>query len=148
LVAAGSKLFTTLVVGTLVQLDDGGLRMTLASGGHPPPILLHAGGATEEVITRGGIVGVLTDVRFQETSVTVKPGETLLLYSDGVTEARAESNREELFGEDRLQGVLRECAGQRADAMIDTVRRAVFDWLGPSEHDDITLLAVQAVPTG
>jgi phosphoserine phosphatase RsbU/P len=148
LVAAGSKLFTTLVVGTLAQLDDGGLRMTLASGGHPPPILLHAGGAVEEVITRGGIVGVLTDVRFQETSVTVKPGETLLLYSDGVTEARAESNREELFGEDRLQGVLRECAGQRADAMIDTVRRAVFDWLGPSEHDDITLLAVQAVPAG
>lgn len=148
LVAAGSKLFTTLVVGTLTQLVDGGLRLTLASGGHPPPMLLHAGGTVEEVAARGGIVGVLTDVRFQETSVTVKPGETLLLYSDGVTEARAESDREELFGEDRLRAVLAECTGQRADATIDTVRRAVFDWLGPSEHDDITLLAVQAVPTG
>ncbi len=148
LVAAGSKLFTTLVVGTLEQLDDGGLRLTLASGGHPPPILLHAGGTVEEVVARGGIVGVLTDVRFQETSVTVRPGETLLLYSDGITEARAESDREELFGEERLQAVLRECTGQRADATVDTVRRAVFDWLGPSEHDDITLLAVQAMPMG
>jgi serine phosphatase RsbU (regulator of sigma subunit) len=148
LVAAGSKLFTTLVVGTLVQADDGGLSLTLASGGHPSPLLLHAGGTVEEVVARGGIVGVLTDVRFQETTVTVKPGETLLLYSDGITEARAESDREELFGEDRLQAVLAECTGQRADATIDTVRRAVFDWLGPSEHDDITLLAVQAAPTG
>jgi sigma-B regulation protein RsbU (phosphoserine phosphatase) len=148
LVAAGSKLFTTLVVGTLAQLADGGLRLTLASGGHPPPMLLHAGGTVEEVVVRGGIVGVLTDVRFQETSVTVRPGETLLLYSDGITEARAESDREELFGEERLQAVLAECTGLRVDATVDAVRRAVFDWLGPSEHDDITLLAVQAAPTG
>lgn len=148
LVAAGSKLFTTLVVGTLVQLNDGGLRLTLASGGHPPPMLLRANGTVEEVVTRGGIVGVLTDVRFQDISVTVKPGETLLLYSDGITEARAESDREELFGEDRLKAVLAECAGHRADATVNVVRRAVFDWLGPSEHDDITLMALQAVPTG
>ncbi|PRY37270.1 serine phosphatase RsbU (regulator of sigma subunit) [Umezawaea tangerina] len=148
LVAAGSKLFTTLVVGTIVQLDDGGLRLTVSSGGHPPPILLHAGGTVEEVVARGGIVGVLSDVRFQSTSVVVKPGETLLMYTDGITEARAESDREELFGEDRLQAVLRECTGLRAEAAVDTVRRAVFDWLGPSEHDDITLLAIQAAPTG
>ena len=66
LVAAGSKLFTTLVVGTLLQSADGGLHLTLASGGHPPPMLLHAGGTVEEVVTRGGIVGVLTDVRRSE----------------------------------------------------------------------------------
>jgi serine phosphatase RsbU (regulator of sigma subunit) len=148
LVAAGSKLFTTLIVGTLVQLDDGGLRLTIASGGHPPPMLLHAGGTVEEVIARGGIVGVLSDVRFQATEVTVKPGETLLLYTDGITEARAETDREELFGEERLEAVLGECTGLRADAAVETVRRAVFDWLGPAEHDDITLLAVQAAPSG
>ncbi len=125
-----------------------GLRLTVSSGGHPPPILLHAGGTVEEVVARGGIVGVLSDVRFQSTSVVVKPGETLLMYTDGITEARAESDREELFGEDRLQAVLRECTGLRAEAAVDTVRRAVFDWLGPSEHDDITLLAIQAAPTG
>jgi sigma-B regulation protein RsbU (phosphoserine phosphatase) len=148
LVAAGSKLFTTLVVGTLVQMDDGGLRVTIASGGHPPPMLLHAGGTVEEIIARGGIVGVLPDVRFQSADVVIRPGETLLLYTDGVTEARAESDREELFGEERLQAVLCECTGLVADAAVDTVRRAVFDWLGPAEHDDITLLAVQAAPTG
>jgi len=148
LVAAGSKLFTTLVVGTLAQTDDGGLRLTVASGGHPPPVVLRANGSVEEVVARGGIVGVLSDVRFQETSVVVKPGETMLLYSDGITEARAESDREELFGEERLQAVVAECAGLRADATVDVVRRAVFDWLGPSEHDDITVLAVQAAPTG
>jgi serine phosphatase RsbU (regulator of sigma subunit) len=91
---------------------------------------------------------VLPDVRFQSAEVVIRPGETLLLYTDGVTEARAASDREELFGEERLQAVLCECAGLRADAAVDVVRRAVFDWLGPAEHDDITLLAVQAAPTG
>ncbi|MEV0681435.1 PP2C family protein-serine/threonine phosphatase [Actinosynnema sp. NPDC050436] len=142
--AAGSKLFTTLVIGNLVPVQSGGLRVALAAGGHPAPLVLRSGGRVDEVAVHGGIVGVLSEVRFQQTTVTLGPGETLLLYSDGVTEARAHHDRQELFGDARLKAALAECAGLPAEAVAEHVRRTVFTWLGPAEHDDLTLLVVQA----
>ncbi|CCH33383.1 PP2C family protein-serine/threonine phosphatase [Actinosynnema sp. NPDC047251] len=142
--AAGSKLFTTLVVGNLVPVQAGGLRVTLSAGGHPAPLVLRSGGRVDEVAVHGGIVGVLPEVRFQQTTVALGPGETLLLYSDGVTEARAQDDRQDLFGDARLRAALAECAGMSAEAVAEHVRQAVFSWLGPAEHDDLTLLVVQA----
>lgn len=146
LLAAGSKLFTTLVVGTMVP-QQSGLRVTVACGGHPPPLVLRTGGLVEEVAARGGIVGVLPEVRFHSTTLTLRPGETLLMYSDGVTEARAGHDREDLFGDERLRAALCACAGMDVEALVGKVRQAAFDWLGPAEHDDLTLLALQANPT-
>ncbi|MEU4804454.1 PP2C family protein-serine/threonine phosphatase [Actinosynnema sp. NPDC023587] len=142
--AAGSKLFTTLVIGNLVPVQAGGLRVSLSAGGHPAPLVLRSGGRVDEVAVHGGIVGVLSEVRFQQTTVALGPGETLLLYSDGVTEARAQDDRQELFGDARLRATLAECAGLPAEAVAEHVRRTVFSWLGTAEHDDLTLLVVQA----
>ncbi|MFI9009074.1 PP2C family protein-serine/threonine phosphatase [Actinosynnema sp. NPDC053489] len=142
--AAGSRLFTTLVVGTMVQVQAGGLRLAMAAGGHPAPLVLRADGHVDEVAVHGGIVGVLPEVRFQQTTVTLAPGDTLLLYSDGLTEARKHGDRQELFGDVRLKAALADCAGLSADAVAEHLRRVVFDWLGPAEHDDLTLLVVQA----
>ncbi|GAB3004541.1 PP2C family protein-serine/threonine phosphatase [Saccharothrix stipae] len=142
--AAGSRLFTTLVVGTLLPVQAGGLRLTLAAGGHPAPLVLRGDGRVDEVAVHGGIVGVLPEVRFHQTTVTLLPGETLLLYSDGLTEARKHGDRQELFGDVRLKAALADCAGLSAEAVSDHLRRVVFDWLGPAEHDDLTLLVLQA----
>ncbi|GLZ35986.1 histidine kinase [Lentzea sp. NBRC 105346] len=143
--ATGSKLFTTLVVGELVPLGAGGLRLTLASGGHPVPLVLRTDGTVDEVPTSGAIVGILPDVRFHPESVTLVPGETLILYSDGFTEARAHHDRRELFGEERLRRVLRDCGpGLQADVMARRFREAVLEWLGAGDHDDLALLVVQA----
>ncbi|WP_309112301.1 PP2C family protein-serine/threonine phosphatase [Saccharothrix sp.] len=142
--AAGSRLFTTLVVGNLVPVQAGGLRVTLAAGGHPAPLVLRSGGRVDEVAVHGGIVGVLPEVKFQQTTVALAPGETLLIYSDGVTEARAHRDREDLFGDVRLKAALAECVGLSATAVAEHVRRVVFDWLGAAEHDDLTMLVVQA----
>lgn len=142
--AAGSRLFTTLVVGTMMPVQAGGLRLTLAAGGHPAPLVLRADGRVDEVAVHGGIVGVLPEVRFNQTTVTLAPGETLLLYSDGLTEARKHDDRQELFGDARLRAALADCAGLSADAVSDHLRRVVFDWLGSAEHDDLTLLVLQA----
>ncbi|XVV01320.1 PP2C family protein-serine/threonine phosphatase [Actinosynnema sp. CA-248983] len=142
--AAGSRLFTTLVVGNLVPVQAGGLRVTLAAGGHPAPLVLRSGGRVDEVAVHGGIVGVLPEVKFQQTTVALAPGETLLIYSDGVTEARARRDREDLFGDVRLKAALAECVGLSAAAVAEHVRRVVFDWLGAAEHDDLTMLVVQA----
>ncbi|MEU4745397.1 PP2C family protein-serine/threonine phosphatase, partial [Actinosynnema sp. NPDC023658] len=142
--AAGSRLFTTLVVGTMVPVQAGGLRLTLAAGGHPAPLVLRGDGRVDEVAVRGGIVGVLPEVRFHQTAVVLAPGDTLLLYSDGLTEARKYGDRQELFGDARLKAALADCAGLSAAAVSDHLRRVAFDWLGPADHDDLTLLVVQA----
>ncbi|ONI80309.1 serine/threonine protein phosphatase [Saccharothrix sp. ALI-22-I] len=142
--AAGSRLFTTLVVGTMMPVQSGGLRLTLAAGGHPAPLVLRGDGRVDEVAVHGGIVGVLAEVRFHQTTVTLAPGETLLLYSDGLTEARKHGDRQELFGDVRLKAALARCAGLSADAVAEHLRHVVFDWLGTTEHDDLTLLVLQA----
>ncbi|QFZ19242.1 PP2C family protein-serine/threonine phosphatase [Saccharothrix syringae] len=142
--AAGSRLFTTLVVGTMVAVQAGGLRLTLAAGGHPAPLVLRTDGRVDEVAVHGGIVGVLPEVRFHQTTVVLAPGETLLLYSDGVTEARKDGDRQELFGDLRLKAALSDCAGMPAERVADHLRRLVFGWLGTAEHDDLTLMVVQA----
>ncbi|WP_158850844.1 PP2C family protein-serine/threonine phosphatase [Saccharothrix deserti] len=144
--AAGSRLFTTLVVGTMMPVQAGGLRLTLAAGGHPAPLVLRGDGRVDEVAVHGGIVGVLPEVRFHQTTVTLAPGETLLLYSDGLTEARKHGDRHELFGDVRLKAALGDCAGLPAEAVAEHLRHVVFDWLGAAEHDDLTLLVLQAAP--
>lgn len=142
--AAGSRLFTTLVVGTMVPVQAGGLRLELAAGGHPAPLVLRADGRVDEIAVHGGIVGVLPEVRFHQTTVMLAPGETLLLYSDGATEARKDGDRQELFGDARLKSALSDCAGMPADRVADHLRQLVFGWLGTAEHDDLTLMVVQA----
>ncbi|MFT7836173.1 PP2C family protein-serine/threonine phosphatase [Saccharothrix sp. BKS2] len=142
--AAGSRLFTTLVVGTMMPVQAGGLRLTLAAGGHPAPLVLRADGRVDEVAVHGGIVGVLPEVRFHQTTVVLAPGETLLLYSDGVTEARKDGDRQELFGDTRLKSALSGCAGLAADRVAEHLRALVFGWLGTAEHDDLTMMVVQA----
>ncbi|MEU7479731.1 GAF domain-containing SpoIIE family protein phosphatase [Lentzea sp. NPDC042327] len=143
--ATGSKLFTTIVVGELVPLASGGVRLSLASGGHPSPLVLRADGTVQEISAPGAIVGILADVRFTGEQVTLAPGDTLLLYSDGFTEARAHTDRNELFGEQRLRAVLEECKGLPAEEIARHCQEAVLRWLGSGDHDDLALLAVQAV---
>ncbi len=143
--ATGSKLFTTIVVGELVPLAAGGARLSLASGGHPAPLILRADGTVQDVSAPGAIVGILSDVRFSGEQITLAPGDTLVLYSDGFTEARAHTNRTELFGEQRLRAVLQECEGLPAEDIARRCEEAVLKWLDRDDHDDLALLAVQAV---
>jgi serine phosphatase RsbU (regulator of sigma subunit) len=148
LLAAGRTVFTTLVLGALRPAPVG-LRLTLAAGGHPAPMVLRNGGHVEEVGVPGTVMGILPDARFGRTSITLAPGETCLLYSDGVTEAgrRTEEN-EELFGPARLAACLRGCAGMTAQAVATRVKDTVTDWLGRNDGDDLAVLAIRAAPRG
>ena len=76
--------------------------------------------------------------------MTLAPGDTLVLYSDGFTEARAHTDRTELFGEQRLRAVLKECKGLSAEEIARHCEEAVLKWLDRDDHDDLALLAVQA----
>src|SRR5918997_5533192 len=145
LLAGGRTVFTTLVLGALQPVAIG-LTLTLTAGGHPAPLVLRDDGHVEEVAVPGTVVGILPDARFGRISLTLKPGETCLLYSDGVTEAaRRTGEEQEQFGPARLAACLRGCAGMTAQAVDSRIQDTVTDWLGRNDGDDLAVLAIQAV---
>jgi GAF domain-containing protein len=135
--------FATLVVGSLTRVEQG-LELVLASGGHPPPVLLRTDGTVEEVVVPGTLVGVLPEPRFSETTVTLSPGDVCLLYSDGVTEAHGGADGHEQFGQKRLAEAMAGGAGMSAAELTRHIQRHLEQWLDGREHDDIAMLAVQA----
>jgi serine phosphatase RsbU (regulator of sigma subunit) len=137
--------FATLVVGALERLDSGAVRLRLASGGHPSPLVLRASGAVEEIAVPGTLVGVLPDPHFGEAAVTLSAGDVCLLYSDGVTEARGGSDGREQFGGHRLTDALVAGAGMPAADLTHHVELRLNDWLAGRDHDDVALLALQAI---
>jgi len=125
--------FATLVYAILSP--DG--TMVYCNAGHNPPVLM--GGQSIARLTAGGpIVGMFEDARFEEQAVRLGDGDTLVMFTDGVTEARSE--REEEFGEDRLLAAL---AGHAAAPPADVLARifaAVREFCGGAEPgDDITV---------
>lgn len=148
LLAGGRTVFTTLVLGALQPTGEGH-QLTLATGGHPAPMVLRSGGQVEEVTVPGTVVGILPDARFGRTTITLRPGEMLLLYSDGVTEAgHPGADGSEQFGSARLAACLRDCAGMTAQAVASRVERTIAGWLGRNDGDDLAVLALRAVERG
>jgi sigma-B regulation protein RsbU (phosphoserine phosphatase) len=145
LLAGGRTVFTTLVLGAL-QPTPAGCRLTLASGGHPAPMVRRGSGHVEDVAVPGTVVGILPDARFGRTSITLEPGEICLLYSDGVTEAsRHTGDNQEQFGSARLAACLGDCAGATAQAVATRVEDTVSAWLGGNDGDDLAVLAIRAL---
>jgi hypothetical protein len=133
--------FTTLLVGALTRAGDG-MRVTVAGGGHPAPLVARATGAVAPLRVGGMPVGAFQDAAYREVHLRLGPGDMLVAYSDGILEARGGPDGAEFFGEDRLREELRSCADQPADAVVSRLLRVVGEWLGGNPRDDITLLAV------
>lgn len=144
--AARRSQLTTVLLGSLDR-GPAGLDVRIAGGGHPAPLLVTADGTVTPVPVGGMPVGALSAARFAETRVHLDPGDLLLAYTDGVTEARGPRDAA-MFGEARLRAALVAAAGQPPAALIDRVLRAVDDWLDGQAHDDIAMLAVGASPPG
>lgn len=119
-------------------------RFTYARAGHNPPLLLTPGTTTrvEELQEVGGLpLGIAEDVAYSSAYVQLDSGQTLLLYTDGITEARNHEGVE--FGTERLERVLRasSCSPRR---LIDEINTALNEFSGPAKPaDDQTLLALQ-----
>ncbi|WBB74825.1 SpoIIE family protein phosphatase [Micromonospora sp. WMMD1128] len=142
--AAERAQFTTILLGTLSREPDGGLLVRVAGGGHPAPLVVRAGGGIDTVRVGGMPVGALTAARFAEAEVRLAPGDLLLAYTDGVTEARGGPAEPAMFGDDRLRQALAAAAGLPPAALVDRVLQLVDEWLGGHPHDDIAMLAVAA----
>lgn len=127
--------------------DEGDvLRVTVSCGGHPPPLVLRAGGGVEVLVAPGSLIGVLPDASFADADTVLGPGDALVLYSDGITEARDADGG--LFDTSGVADALRESAGQGAETVASAVMREVRRFQGPGARDDIALLVVRVDPAG
>ncbi|KAB1153249.1 PP2C family protein-serine/threonine phosphatase [Micromonospora sp. DT46] len=146
--AQGQGRFATMVLGVVRAHREGGLTLTLAGGGHLPPLVLRGSGEVEPVPLSGMLVGVVPDPRIGEVTVRLEPGETCLLYSDGVTEARGGRRGNEQFGTERLVHAVTGCQRMPAPALAERVEQVTCDWLAHGDHDDIAVLALRATGPG
>lgn len=135
-----AEMFVTVFYG-VIDLKTGEMRY--ASAGHNPPLLCHAG--SEEVSTlesRGRILGVMEDVPIEERSVHLEVGDTLVLYTDGVTEAI--NQQEEQFGEERLKDLLCGIKGEELEPLCRSLLDRLSDFTaGQPQFDDLTLVLVR-----
>ncbi|MFJ9906950.1 SpoIIE family protein phosphatase [Streptomyces sp. NPDC101152] len=146
LLEADSGRFTSLVMGAARQGAQGTLDVVLAGGGHLPPLVLRRGGIVEAVDVGGMLVGALPGAEFGQAGVRLARDELILLYSDGVTEARGGPTGAEEYGSERLAHDLAGCAGMPAGAVAERIDLRVAEWLAGHAHDDIAMLAIQSSP--
>jgi sigma-B regulation protein RsbU (phosphoserine phosphatase) len=120
-------------------------RLKYACAGHPPPLVRASvdGSVSRLDAVASCPLGIDADGTLAEAAVRIRPGDTLLLYTDGITEARDLSN--EMFSEDRLQAALHECS-KRPTSLIEHLESVVGAFRqGRSPMDDQTLVAISGI---
>ena len=137
-----SFMFVT-VIYAVFDPDSGVL--TYANGGHNNPLLVHADGTSEELPMTGGIaLGVMPGLEYKESDVTLAQGDSLILYTDGVSEAMNSGGEE--FGMDRLREIFTKNPPTSARATNEAILEAVHDFAGDTpQSDDVTCLVIQRV---
>jgi PAS domain S-box-containing protein len=119
-----------------------GVGIDVSRAGHPPPLLVRSEGAVEEVGCSGRVLGVFPEAELLDTSLRLMPGEALVLYTDGVTEARSPDG--DFFGEGRLRQLLSSCAGCDAETFARRIKDDVLDFQEGYLRDDLAVFVLRA----
>lgn len=139
----GDARYVTLALAS-VSRRGARVRVRVTAAGQLPPLVVRVDGRVEHVATAGTLLGVLPAVEATTAEVLLAPGETCLLYSDGITEARGGPFGDAMFGDERLVEALGACAGMPADAVTEYVHMLAAEWAGSGRHDDLAVLAITA----
>ncbi len=135
--------FITFFIGVL---DPKTGELNYINAGHNPPLVAHADGSVDKLEGTGLILGILAKAAYQQGTCHLDPGDAVLLFSDGVTEA-VRPNTDEEFGEERLAKVLAGLRDQSADSIIQCINQKVDDFTaGSPPADDITLVVAKRLP--
>ncbi len=137
---SANSMFVTAFYG-IYNLTTG--QVTYTNAGHNPPYLMKADGTILQLpFSSDLVVGAIDDFKYSEETLQLEHGDTLLLYTDGVTEAINSGDEE--FGEQRLQAVLARLTSNSSQDIIERIKACVSDFAGEAEQsDDITLLAIK-----
>ena len=129
--------FCTVALAML-RPDNQGWRITLSTGGHPPPILIGPDAAPAPLEVRGPLVGIFAHAIYADHDLLLAPGQTLLVHTDGITEARGPDG---YYGDARLRRVL-SSLGRDPQRLVDGLVADAVEFQGTSTRDDIAVLAV------
>ncbi|MFB7172833.1 PP2C family protein-serine/threonine phosphatase [Streptomyces sp. NPDC056254] len=138
--------FATMVLASAAR-DGNAVRLRLTSAGHPAPLILRSDGRVEEARTKGTLVGALPEMTTETARVTLAPGDTCVLYTDGISEARGGPMGGAMFGEERLRRALSQCAAMPAEAVVEHVQMLTSQWVGAGRHDDMAVVVIAAPRT-
>ncbi|MBU1699652.1 MAG: SpoIIE family protein phosphatase [Candidatus Eisenbacteria bacterium] len=163
-----SQRFVTFFYGVL---DINSCTFTSTNAGHNPPILLRADGAVEYLEKGGLLIGMLPGQAYQQETVSIKPGDVLVLYTDGVTEAEGpvpgdddptgktppgkippeeiedEKTMDNMFGEERLLQVIRQSSHLPVAGIREAILKAVLEHAaGVPQSDDVTMVIIKRHP--
>lgn len=137
--------FCTAVYLRLVPAP-GGVDVRLASGGHPPALILREAGRVEAVACGGGLLlGLFPEPGIVDQLFRLEPGDAIVLYTDGVVEARRPGSGDQ-YSQERLEDLLASCAGRTADGIARRLELAVIDHQAGQTLDDVAILVVRATP--
>jgi sigma-B regulation protein RsbU (phosphoserine phosphatase) len=124
-------------------LDASNRTLSYSNAGHNPPLLINAGGETRFIEQGEQPLGMFRDTRYHEYHLTLEPGDVMVLYTDGVTEAQNPEGVE--FGRDRLVEAVKENYDKPAREMIASLQMKILEWTdnaGPS--DDVTFFIIKS----
>lgn len=136
-----STKFVTLFCGIL---DAKAQSFNYVNAGHNFPLYLDKNGSIQNLETGGLMLGIVPEAAFEDAAVKFQPGEIIVIYSDGVTEA--ENQLEDMFGEKRLAKALQDYKHESANAIMTRIYQQVKEFEGQDKQDDdITLVVIKAV---
>jgi phosphoserine phosphatase RsbU/P len=131
--------FVTFFCGIL---DSRSGTLTYTNAGHCAPIVIRSTGAVERLEAGGAVLGVFSRWSYEQASITLWPGDRLLLFTDGITEA--ENPAQEEFGEDRLVELAVKLSRQDAAQMKDRILAEVENFAAGQKQDDATIVVIAA----
>jgi serine phosphatase RsbU (regulator of sigma subunit) len=137
---AHSEMFVTVFFAIL---DPGRAQATYVNAGHNPPLLYRAASHQVTTLKEHGIaLGVIPNISLDDHEINLERGDTLILYTDGVTEAM--NPHEEEFGADRLASIVAESGHLSAPSLVDEIMREVAEFTGGGPNsDDLTMIVIK-----
>lgn len=133
--------FVTAIYGIL---DASNRTLSYSNAGHNPPLLIKAGGEARFIDRGEQPLGMFRETRYHENHLLLEPGDVLVLYTDGLTEAQSPSGEE--FGRDRLVEAVKLSLDKPAREMIATMQMAVLEWTASAgANDDVTFFIIKAL---
>jgi predicted permease len=137
--STGSNKYATFFYA---QIDESGRQLRYVNAGHLPPYLLRPPSAIQELSTGGAVIGLFPDMSYEEATIDLKPGDVLVAFTDGVTEAMNAGENE--FGEARLKELLRQVVHLPVNDISARISDALKNWIeDAAQYDDLTFVVMK-----